>query len=131
MIQSLAGSSSISSSCGLKDCFLCGRRQCDKTCALCGLWFCSRAHQLLHQDQEGKCYPFQIRTKSGIGRYLVATRNIEPGEIVFREEPIIIGNNHETQPVCLGCLQPVKYLKFFLTTIPNYFELEAYHLFQK
>ena len=61
----------------------------------------------------------------------MATRNIEPGEIVFREEPIIIGNNHETQPICLGCLQPVKYLKFFLTTIPNYFELEAYHLFQK
>ena len=62
----------------------------------------------MHTDEEGKCYPFQIRTKDGVGRYLVATRDLEPGALAFKEEPIILGNNHETPPVCLGCLKPVR-----------------------
>jgi len=35
---------------------------------------------------------------------LVASRDIAPGEVVMEEEPLVVGPNQETTPVCLGCM---------------------------
>ncbi len=37
------------------------------------------------------------------GRYLVAARDVEAGEVVVREEPIAFGPTNKSPPVCLGC----------------------------
>lgn len=47
----------------------------------------------------------QIRTNDLYGRYLVASRDIKPGEIVLKESPLISGPSQITAPVCIGCLQ--------------------------
>ena len=38
------------------------------------------------------------------GRYVVATRDIAPGEVIFTEEPLEIGPNHANHVLCcVGC----------------------------
>lgn len=54
------------------------------------------------------CFPYEVVQKEGIGRCLVATRKIEPGELIFQEDALTIGPLHDTKPVCLGCLTEVK-----------------------
>lgn len=42
-----------------------------------------------------------------MGRYLVATRDLEPLELIIADDPGIFGPNHDTPPACLECLLPV------------------------
>ena len=44
----------------------------------------------------------------GVGRALVATRDIAAGELVFEERPLTVGPLHDTPPVCLGCFGKVR-----------------------
>ena len=40
-------------------------------------------------------------------RFVVASRDISPGEVIFTEAaPLVAGPNHECPPVCLACLAP-------------------------
>jgi hypothetical protein len=39
-------------------------------------------------------------------RYLVASRDIEQGELIFSEDPLAIGPNHNSLPMCLECMRP-------------------------
>jgi len=52
------------------------------------------------------CLPYTISFQKGVGRCLVASRTVLPGELVLAESPIVVGPNQRTQPLCLGCLQP-------------------------
>ena len=45
--------------------------------------FCSTQHQSLHEEA-GRCLPFTITRLEGVGRCAVATRDIQPGELIFR-----------------------------------------------
>ena len=45
--------------------------------------FCSGQHQALHEE-EGRCLPFTVATREIVGRCAVATRDIQPGELIFR-----------------------------------------------
>ena len=40
-------------------------------------------------------------------RYIVASRDIEQGELIFCEEPLAVGPNHSSLPMCLECMRPV------------------------
>lgn len=42
-----------------------------------------------------------------MGRYLVASRDLRPGELVIKECPIAVGPCTDSDPVCLGCYVPV------------------------
>ena len=57
--------------------------------------FCSAQHQSLHEE-EGRCLPFTVATRDMVGRCAVATRDIQPGELIFRCQGImgifIMGN---------------------------------------
>ena len=68
--------------------------------------FCSDQHRALHEDR-GQCLPFLVTFKEGVGRCVVAARDIAPGELIFREEALVIGPNHDTPPLCLSCLKVV------------------------
>ena len=45
--------------------------------------FCSGQHQALHEEA-GRCLPFTVATREIVGRCAVATRDIQPGELIFR-----------------------------------------------
>ncbi|MPC50943.1 Protein msta, isoform A [Portunus trituberculatus] len=42
-----------------------------------------------------------------LGRYLEASRDILPGEIILKDSPLVLGPRQVTVPVCLGCFTPV------------------------
>lgn len=51
---------------------------------------------------------FQVKTYDKKGRCIVATRDISPNEIIFKEEPLFIGPRFvNPEPVCLGCFTPL------------------------
>ena len=42
-----------------------------------------------------------------VGKYLVATRDISPLDLILVDYPVAFGPNHDTAPVCLECLLPI------------------------
>jgi len=88
----------------LKVCFLCAQpsiETCDK-CNLVG--FCGDEHKKLHRP-ENFCFPFMVEKKEGVGRYVVATRDIEPLELIMWDNAAALGPRMGCPPVCLQCLK--------------------------
>jgi len=50
---------------------------------------------------------FEVANDPGLGRYLKASRDIKPLELVLSDQPAAIGPRHNTTPCCLTCLRPV------------------------
>ena len=46
-----------------------------------------------------------------MGRYVVATRDLSPLDVVMEDSPAVYGPEHDTVPVCLECLN--RYVYFF------------------
>ena len=46
-----------------------------------------------------------METSKTVGRYLVATRDLEPMELVLSDQAAASGPLHEDTVVCLGCLK--------------------------
>ena len=97
------------------------------------VWYCSEDHMLLHRTKNNNgeeiCYPFKIMENDYLGRYhfivnvrrmslltkyyilrfrlplryLVATRNIKAGEIIFEELPLVVAPNATSTPQCIVC----------------------------
>ena len=59
--------------------------------------------ELKQQKQKKSTFPFQIERNEKLGRFLVATTDLKPGQLIFNELPMIIGPRQLTKPVCLGC----------------------------
>nr|CAD7593201.1 unnamed protein product [Timema genevievae] len=36
-------------------------------------------------------------------RYLVGARDLQPGEVIMSEEPLVVGPCQGCKPMCLGC----------------------------
>ena len=85
-------------------CFICSSRPGIRTCDLCDSPRYCDDHEKYHRDPaSGQCYPYTVSRMEGVGRVLLASRTIEPGEEIFREEEMVVGPNRKTPPVCLGC----------------------------
>ncbi|XP_068618077.1 SET domain-containing protein SmydA-8 [Battus philenor] len=56
-------------------------------------------------------FVFQVETSDELGRYLVAVRDLSPGELVLTEKPIVFAPktmpDPEAQMPCVGCYKPV------------------------
>ena len=92
---------------------------CPTTCAQCGapatnrcsacqkVAYCSGKCQKLNwKTHKSKCCPYKLVTdpkNPEIGRFVIASRDIEPGEIIMEEPPITAGPRQFTGIVCLGC----------------------------
>ena len=50
--------------------------------------------------------PPQILSTPGLGRHLVASRDLAAGEILFTEAPLVVGPKAVTMPVCINCYTP-------------------------
>jgi len=48
--------------------------------------------------------PYTVKENDKVGRYMVATRNLAPGDIILREKAAVVGPSLEqSKPICLGC----------------------------
>ena len=53
------------------------------------------------------CLPYKICSTKEKGRVVVATREIQPLELIMADTPFIIGPSRQQQIVCVECLTPV------------------------
>ena len=63
----------------LAECYLC-QALTDSSCPQCGLASCPH-HLSSHLNTDNICLPFIIKYKEGVGRYVVASRDIKPNEV--------------------------------------------------
>ncbi|XP_050095469.1 SET domain-containing protein SmydA-8-like [Anopheles aquasalis] len=59
----------------------------------------------------GECL-VKICSDEKLGRVLVATRDIQEGEIVLKESPLVHGPAQIVGPTCVGCLKPLEENKY-------------------
>ena len=96
-------------------CYLCGVegtskswQKCSSGDETCQIVACSHECLKIHfneEDSKGnnrKCNAFKMNQNDDVGRFLVATRQIRPQEIVLKDPPLIIAP--QSLPVCLICL---------------------------
>ncbi|MCL4145060.1 UNVERIFIED_CONTAM: hypothetical protein GTU68_036376, partial [Idotea baltica] len=48
-----------------------------------------------------------IEKNSTLGRHLTVTRDFKAGELIFKEEPLVVGPKQITEPICLNCYKRV------------------------
>lgn len=66
---------------------------------------CQRDHwKTTHKDQ---CRPYQVLESPELGRYMVASRDLKAGDVILKDEPLVIGPKQITEPICLGCYKRV------------------------
>ena len=88
-------------------CWLCAEpsktpcQDCDR------VYFCRPEHLELHR-QQGVCRPFSVRRSEGVGRMMVATRDIQPLETILEERPLVTGPCRDGSLVCVECLVSIK-----------------------
>merc|ERR1719483_154272 len=88
------------------NCFLCGRQD-SQTCPHCGLVrFCGDRHYNVHRPGE-YCFPFKVSCEQGRGRFIVATRNIAPNELILIDKPIVETPYTKSKAQCLQCYKIV------------------------
>ena len=87
-------------------CWLCAE-PAETRCDHCDrVHFCGPGHRDLHR-QHGVCRPFMVRRSDSVGRFMVATRDIEPLETILEERPLVMGPCRDGSLVCVECLVSV------------------------
>lgn len=90
----------------LSACFLCAQPSTAE-CEFCHLVaVCGPQHAKLHRPEEF-CFPFMVEQREGLGRFVVATRDIEALELVMWDNAAALGPRMGSPPVCLDCLKPL------------------------
>ena len=91
------------------DCVVCGQ-MAKALCSGCKhIFYCSREHQKKHwslhkEECKGMArLPWRVERSETLGRFLVATKEVEEGELILNESPMVVGPRQLTKPVCLGC----------------------------
>lgn len=87
-------------------CYLCGQPS-TIACSKCNsAWFCSLDHLVqIHCPKEagGQCFPFKVQRSKDLGQYIVATRDLQPLDLVLRDTALPSGPPHDPTVVCLSC----------------------------
>lgn len=85
-------------------CVICDQ-PASQACAHCGtISYCGKEHQKEHwPSHKNVCKPYKIERTDEMGRYMVASRDIKPGELIIKESPVVIGPRIDSVPLCLGC----------------------------
>ena len=50
------------------------------------------------------CLPFRVEVKEGVGRCVVAARDIPALDVILRDYPAMVGPYYDQHPLCLECL---------------------------
>ncbi|XP_024886938.1 protein msta-like [Temnothorax curvispinosus] len=86
-------------------CPVCGENATLK-CGSCKReFYCDKSHQ--SQDwprHKSTCGGWEIGRDPALGRHLLATRDLTPGDVILSEVPLVWGpSTHANQRVCVGC----------------------------
>ena len=46
---------------------------------------------------------YDIGKSDTVGRFMVAKRDIRPGEVIFQDSPAVIGPDNSSVPMCTVC----------------------------
>ncbi|XP_032570769.1 SET domain-containing protein SmydA-8 [Drosophila sechellia] len=97
------------------ECPVCGV-VASQACTRCKMVrYCDREHQKQHWPQhKRRCRPFREEQDAELGRYLKVTQDIAAGQIVFIEEPLVVGpkwylsdaDKEASIVPCVGCYAP-------------------------
>ena len=69
-------------------CFFCDESEDIAQCSICNIVHYCSLHESVHKRRDtGTCYPWSVETRPGVGRMIVATRDIACHEIVLEDEP--------------------------------------------
>uniref|UniRef100_A0ABD2W0K5 SET domain-containing protein n=1 Tax=Trichogramma kaykai TaxID=54128 RepID=A0ABD2W0K5_9HYME len=55
---------------------------------------------------DGGDVKYKIERSDRVGRYLVAAKSLEAGEVILEELPFVVGPKAASYPCCLGCYSP-------------------------
>ncbi|XP_033224422.1 SET domain-containing protein SmydA-8-like isoform X2 [Belonocnema kinseyi] len=86
-------------------CAMC-KSSAKQKCSGCrSVFYCNREHQKLHwKEHSKKCIAFRLAEDEKLGRHYVATRRIEIGDLILRDEkPLVEGPLQGTTALCLSC----------------------------
>merc|ERR1712117_992729 len=53
------------------------------------------------------CFPYRIGETEGVGRQLLTTRDVKMGQVLYVEDPLVVGPSQECDPICLTCLAAI------------------------
>ena len=106
-------------------CFLCLKASTE-ICSSCSIPYCCQDHYQQHYDSNlDYCFPFRVLQKpevshsyfasfaffkvfiSKVGRYVVATRDLEPLDLIMLDDPVLLGLNHDSLTACVECMRPM------------------------
>lgn len=86
-------------------CPICNERATLKCSGCKQQFYCKKEHQ--RQDwprHRPACQAWEIRENSELGRHLLASRDLSPGDVILAESPLVWGPAlHLDQRVCIGC----------------------------
>ncbi|BFG05591.1 SET domain-containing protein SmydA-8 [Drosophila madeirensis] len=98
-------------------CAVCGVAA-SQTCTRCKIVrYCNKEHQKQHwPDHKRCCKPIREEKDDVLGRFLVATQDIKANQIIFVEEPLVVGpkwymsegERSSTTVPCVGCYTPCR-----------------------
>ena len=70
-------------------CFFCGKSEQTVVCDICHISSYCADHEHIHKHPGGRtCYPWRVETMEGVGRVVMAERDIKCHEIVLDDEPV-------------------------------------------
>ncbi|XP_033207857.1 SET domain-containing protein SmydA-8-like [Belonocnema kinseyi] len=75
-------------------------------CSNCkGEFYCAKDHQRDDwKRHKSTCRAWEIKENPELGRYLISTRDLNPGDLIISELPIVFGPApHTDERVCVGC----------------------------
>lgn len=83
---------------------------CDKPattrCGNCKLaFYCDKEHQRKHwPNHKSNCLTYEIHENEKLGRHLIASRDLNTGDLVLSETPLVWGPAaHSEERICVGC----------------------------
>lgn len=92
-------------------CEECGKPATNRCSACQKVAYCSvKCQKINWKVHKSKCSAYKLvrdPKKPELGRFVVATRDIEAGEIIIEEPPITVGPKQFSSVVCLGCYKQV------------------------
>lgn len=88
-------------------------------CAACkSVKYCGKDHQREHwKEHKIECEsPYKIENDAILGRHLLVTRDIQAGNVIFEEAPLVVGpkwflsDREQEVPImpCVGCYTPTR-----------------------
>lgn len=69
-------------------------------------------HNFCKMNNSEDNLPYELAENEELGRYMVATRDIKPFQIILEDESLAFGPSEFNPPCCLICLQEIEVINY-------------------